>query len=403
MDARQLKGSQIAETMPIRKHPSGWRVPSQSGSGTYFVTLDGERFCSCPDFEERRQPCKHIYAVEFITSRTSKPDGTVTETRSVRVTYGQDWHAYNAAQVGEKAKFGELIADLCARIDEPAPKGKGRPRLPVRDVIAAAAHKVYSLRSGRRASGDVQDAHERGLLARVPHYNSIFHRLDDASLTPILKRLIEISAVPLRVVETDFAVDSSGFTTSCFGRWFEEKYGSDRRERIWLKAHIMVGVKTNVVTSVEVTHGNANDSPYLPPLVASTAQRFQVAEVSADKGYVHRPNVDAITAVGATPYMPMKVNATDKGNDAWKRLFHLYQLNQPEFLAHYHKRSNVETTFSMVKAKFGSRIRAKKWDAQVNEVLLKLLAHNVCVLIQSLHELGVSPDFTRATPVRAAG
>jgi hypothetical protein len=45
-------------------------------------------------------------------------------------------------------------------------------------------------------------------------------------------------------------------------------------ERKWLKAHLMVGVTTNIVTSVEITDSVANDSPYLAPPATSTAARF---------------------------------------------------------------------------------------------------------------------------------
>ncbi len=31
--------------------------------------------------------------------------------------------------------------------------------------------------------------------------------------------------------------------------------------------------------------------------------------------------------------------------------------------------------------------------AQVNEVLCKILCHNICVLIQSIYELGIEPVF----------
>ena len=67
--------------------------------------------------------------------------------------------------------------------------------------------------------------------------------------------------------------------------------------------------------------------------------------------------------------------------------------NRENFLQHYHKRSNVETVFSMIKAKFGSSVRAKSPIAQVNEVLCKVLCHNICVLIQSIYELGLEPTF----------
>ena len=47
----------------------------------------------------------------------------------------------------------------------------------------------------------------------------------------------------------------------------------------------------------------------------------------------------------------------------------------------------------MVKAKFGGSVRAKSPVAQVNEVLCKVLCHNICVLIQSIYELGLEPVF----------
>ena len=62
-------------------------------------------------------------------------------------------------------------------------------------------------------------------------------------------------------------------------------------------------------------------------------------------------------------------------------------------MQNYHKRSNVETTFSMIKAKFGERVRSRGRMAQINEVLCKVLCHNICCLIQSIYELGVESIF----------
>jgi hypothetical protein len=57
------------------------------------------------------------------------------------------------------------------------------------------------------------------------------------------------------------------------------------------------------------------------------------------------------------------------------------------------KRSNVESTFHMIKAKFGDRLRGKTQTAQINEALCKVLAHNLCCVIQSIYELGIEPTF----------
>ena len=95
-------------------------------NGRYTVTLtaDGSR-CTCPDHELRQKPCKYIYAVEFVMKRETAPDGTVTETRGVRVTYAQNWPAYNAAQTTEKEHFCRLLRDLCIGLPSPRRRGAG--------------------------------------------------------------------------------------------------------------------------------------------------------------------------------------------------------------------------------------------------------------------------------------
>jgi hypothetical protein len=156
---------------------------------------------------------------------------------------------------------------------------------------------------------------------------------------------------------------------------------------------LMTGVTTNIVTSVEVTPTDSSDCPHLEPLLKATAKTFPVAEVSADKAYLSKRNLEVIVNVGAVPYIPFKSNNTGEGPELWRRMFHFYQFKRSEFLASYHKRSNVESTFSMIKRKFGASVRSKTPVAQVNEVLCKVICHNLCVLVQSIYELGIEPTF----------
>ena len=74
-------------------------------------------------------------------------------------------------------------------------------------------------------------------------------------------------------------------------------------------------------------------------------------------------------------------------------MYHYFMLRRDEFLTYYHRRSNVESVFSMVKAKFGDSVRSKSDTGMINEVLAKILCHNICVLIQAIHELGINPNF----------
>jgi hypothetical protein len=184
-----------------------------------------------------------------------------------------------------------------------------------------------------------------------------------------------------------------GFSTSTYTRWFDVKWGREVKRQAWVKAHASVGVKTNVIAAVTVTDGDSHDSPEMPGLVERTAERFTVAEVNGDKAYLSHANVKAITDVGAVPYISFKKNSKSDGSEAWRKMWLTYSLHRDEFLAHYHKRSNSETTFSAIKRKFGPAVESKVFNGQVNEVLLKVLCFNLSVVTHSIYELGIAPRF----------
>lgn len=401
MSDREQRGLALAALYKIDRDGDKYLVPSQTGNGTrYAVDPDPSHpSCTCPDHRDRGVKCKHMFAVEFVITRErNEADGTETVTRTFKVThkvtYKQDWPNYNRAQTQEKHRFQAILADLCRGVAEPAPDPRGgRPRVPRSTLIFAMAFKVFCTLSTRRFTCDLKDAAEKGFIPSAPHYNSVCNGFEDPELTPILKALIVESSKPLAAVETDFAFDSSGFSTSRFQRWFDMKYGKETAEREWVKVHISTGVKTNVVAAVEILDKHAGDSPQLPALLTTTAQTFTVREASADAIYATQENFNAMAAIGATPYFTFKENATGGVGGLFAKAFHYYTAFKDEFLKHYHKRSNVESTFSMVKAKFGDSIRSKSDVAMVNEALAKLLCHNIACLIQSMFELKIEPIF----------
>jgi transposase len=116
-------------------------------------------------------------------------------------------------------------------------------------------------------------------------------------------------------------------------------------------------------------------------------------EVSADAAFGSYENFEAVDAIGAMPYFDFKSNTTADAGGVFRKMFHLYNLNRDEYLNHYHKRSNVESTASMVKAKFGDHLRSKTDVAMANEALAKIMCHNICCLIQSMFELGIAATF----------
>ena len=319
------------------------------------------------------------------------------EQSRIRKTYSQNWAAYNQAQTHEKDKFLLLLHELCQNIPELSKQTRGRPRLASQDAVFAVCYKIFSTLSGRRFMSDLRAAQEKGYISKTPHFNSIFNYLDNPQLTPVLRDLIIESSLPLKAAEVDFAVDSSGFTTSKFICWVDHKYGAVHKDHSWVKVHLMCGVRTNIVTAVEIKGKDASDTKLLPDLVDTTAKSFKIREVSGDKAYGSYKNYAAIEQHGGTPYIAFKNIHTGRGVSAggqkksvlWSKMYHYFQFNRDEFKQRYHKRSNVETTFSMIKRKFGDHVRSKTDTAQINECLCKILCHNICCLIQESHELGI--------------
>jgi hypothetical protein len=400
---RELRGSEIAALANIEKMGDVYLVPSVSNPRCpkYRVKIGDKFSCTCEDFSTHLSKCKHIYAAEFASrrERSEIPQREISEKTIInktRPTYSQNWSAYNAAQQNEKHEFQRLLADLCQNIvdETPVEKSKpGRPALALSDVVFAVVYKVYSTFSGRRFTSDLCDAQMNGFLSRVPHYNTAFRCMENPKLFPILLDLIEKSSLPLRSLESSFAVDSTGFAYSRFVRWFDIKYNRFSSEKQWIKIHICCGTKTNIVTAVEIGDKCSADPLHLPSLVESTAKNFDMKEVSADKGYSSGKCHEAVAKVGATPYIAFKRHANGWSGGVYTKMFHFFQLKRDEFLAHYHRRSNVESSMMMIKTKFGDSVRSKSEVAAKNEVLAKILCHNICCLISAMYELGITPHF----------
>lgn len=404
VEVRQQRGMEIAALARIEKVDGVYVVPSVTNPRPtkYKVSMAGMfPTCTCPDHEMRGCKCKHIYAVECVIRRetTVEPNGTTTVRESVtitktRKTYPQNWPAYNQAQTNEKRQFLTLLHDLCKDLPTPPQTGRGQRRLPMSDAVFAAVFKVYSTMSARRFTSDLCDAQAKGYIEKVPHFNSVLNYLECPDLFPILTGMVERAALPLAAVESTFAVDSTGFCFSRFARWYDVKYNRFTCKQEWVKAHVMCGVKTNAVTAVEIYGKDSGDALHLPALVNTTAANgFKIGDVCADKGYAGEDCHAAIDRVGGNPFIMFKANATGRIGGLFGKMFHYFNYRRDEFLQHYHQRSNVESTVMMVKTKFGDGLKSKTDVAGRNEVLCKLVCHNICCVISAMYELGIQPEF----------
>jgi hypothetical protein len=341
---RQLKGLEIAVWSKIVFEAGAWLVPSQSGRGTYRVVLAlaGDS-CTCDDFDSRQQPCKHIHASRIIRERDhggQNPPFKIKEDEDPpkRPIYRQDWPAYNLAQATEKRRVQVLLHELTRdlpRRERPQNRPGPKPHL-VKDCVFAMAFKVYCGLSSRRFSTDLLTAHEKGYISKPIPGAKVTAFFEDPYFTPLLKDLIAVSALPLRAVETRFAIDSSGFGSSRYEKWYDQQYGVTRNKCVWVKTHIACGVKTNIVTAVRILDKDAADCPQFVPLLRQTRNGFEIGEVSADKAYASLENFEEIAACGGKGFIAFKVNTTGEVGGMFEKAFHFFRLNREEYLSHYH-------------------------------------------------------------------
>ena len=329
---------------------------------------------------------------------TVRPVGNVGPKLSSR-----NYANYNLALETQKDGFLKLLSELCDGIEE-TPQGMGRPKMPLADMVFAATYKVFTGFSLRRFNSDLKQACNMGYVSKKPKFNTLSEYFASPDLTPILMDLITASALALKGMDNFTLPDSSGFSTDNWVRWYAKKHEGARDTKEWVKVHLTCGNITKIVTAVVVTGWEGTgtgDSGYFVPLLERTRQYFDVEAVAADKAYLSAPNLDYAMSAGITPFIPFKTSTripTDKDGSAWAMMYHYFRFHEAEFLEYYHQRSAVETAFDMIKRKFGGSLRSRNPVAQVNEVLCKVLCHNIAEVHKASVMLGFDPVMDAKLP-----
>lgn len=394
---KEQKGKDIAKKDVIKFDGILWLVPSQSGDREYTVDLQNQS-CNCPDFCKNMVKCKHQYAVDTAIAREFKVVAANNngKAKPKRIQTPRRWSDYNKAQTEGRGKFLEFLYEICRHVEEsaaPQQPGAGRKFLPVRDALFGAILKVYETKNSRSMPELLTDAAERGFIARSFSYNTVSNYLQRDWITPILSELVTVSSLPLAAVETNFSVDSSGFGVSGKKSWRDVKYGGDEEWHDWVKAHIIVGNLTKIIISAVVTPAYKGDSPFLAPLIEETAKYFRLNEVMADAAYSSRANLELIEGHNAKALIAFKANAVfGKNGEIWDRRLHAWKYHFAEFHERYRFRSNVETAFSSLKAVFGPNLRSRSETGRTNELLAKIICHNLRALTKATYELKIDID-----------
>lgn len=314
--------------------------------------------------------------------------------------YKKDEAPYNLIQENEIFIFLRFLplAALFVCKKKNLWKGIGRPPHNLYDVLVCLSLQQYFGKSLRRSMGIIRFVSKAANISiKIPCFKTLDNYLNNPSIKPYLNELFEITSKPLNHLEKFFATDSTGETTSTASTWYNIRTGNSVHKRDHITAHITTGTKLNIVTAIDVNAYQGEDNIIFREHVKRTAKNFNIEEHSGDSMYLCRENCDTIEAVGGIPFFRPKSNTLVKadGSYAWLRMMLYYYTHPIKAKRSYNRRSNVESTNSAKKRKFGSHVRSKNDTAKENESTFQWLGYNFSVLSRAYYWFDVEPHFAK--------
>ncbi len=162
-----------------------------------------------------------------------------------RARYLRDESLYNKIQESEFLNFFDFVRYLSIYVC----KGSKMKKI----ISCLLIWRKFPNLSVRRARGLLLLLRKFSIITfDIPCFKTLSNYNENNSLEIVLDKLIEESSKPLSVIEHDFATDATGIRTNLFSSWFSIRCQKEIKKRDHLTIHITTGVKSNIVTALNV-------------------------------------------------------------------------------------------------------------------------------------------------------
>lgn len=294
----------------------------------------------------------------------------------------RDWRKYHEKRVNEESRLWPSIRKVIQEAGVPEEYEKLRsPKYSFHDRIACFVVKIETEKSYLETESYLKNNYSirRQLgIQSVPDHNTIWRTnflLSKKYFKKFLKALFREKR------RRNLGVDGSGFSRELYRRWMKDR--NSKKNKDYTKLHLCCDVEEKLVTSFSVSNGRMHDSKRFPRLIRDSKEVCRIGDVSGDKAYPSRKNAQLVEDAGGTPYLKLKKNATarSKGFPGWRHMVKAFMGNNEEWLKKNSRKSIVESIFSWLKRKFGSKLAAKNFFFQRHELAVMLLLYNLHVLL----------------------
>lgn len=235
-------------------------------------------------------------------------------------------------------------------------------------------------------------------LKHVPTYSTLsrtYKKLNQADWQRMLELFLAAVNDGAGVEEAYVAIDSTYFAPTQASLHYITRSGRTYQNNF--KGVYAVGTQSQFILAMRSGLGTSNDAPYLACLRRSarhsgvlTAHGKRSQVVLADKGF------DGRGVIRSDIVPPIR-----RGGKliAPERRAKLDQVSQARLDGLYGQRWKVETVNSVIKRKFGSAVRSRRYQRQLREALVRALVYNIHVLLCLLRFMLARPTPSPLAPV----
>jgi transposase len=222
-------------------------------------------------------------------------------------------------------------------------------------------------------------------LKNVPHYSTLCYAqerlLEDGKFQRLLAAVWEF-ARQQRLIDTrpEVAIDATGLESRHVSAHYVDRKGYRRfKRKKWPKLTAVAHTATHLIAGVVVSQGPSQDSPQFPDAIKQAATHLHPDRVLGDKGYDGEHNHRLCREELGIRSTIIPINKRNRGRK-WPKSKYRRQMRRRFFKRKYGQRWQVESVFSRHKRRLGSALTARSEATQRNEMLFRVLTHNLMIL-----------------------